>query len=155
MIPVSHQDQPPTKCRKATLRTSPKRQAPDIPLLEILQSIEPPTATCPVGTAWPTTHGAPVMLSMQSFKPVPIHTQTSYPASTYIPEQMHPSYTPEQMHPTPARMPTDSPHRHMVDPYCQLPTRSFPTYFLSPHSNITTATTPSMLIRYISKPLPT
>ena len=122
MVPVSHQDLQPTKCRKATRRTSPIRQSPDTPLLEILQTIEPSVATCPVGTAWPNTHGAPV--------------QTSHPASPYIPEQMRSSYIPEQVHPMPARMPTVSPHRHMADPSCQLSTRSFPTYFPSPHSNM-------------------
>ena len=130
MVPVSHQDVPPTKCRKATFRTSPKRQAVDIPLLEILHSIEPPTATCPIATAWPTTHGAPM----------PIHT---HPPGTYVPEHMHPSHAPEQIHPMPARMPTDSPHRHMADPSCQISTRSFPTFFPSPHSNMDSPSYPA------------
>ena len=119
MVPVSHQDVPPTKCRKATLRTSPKRQAVDIPLLEILHSIEPPP--CPVPTSY--TQSAPV----------PVRTLTS---GAHVPERMHPSHASEQIHPMPARMPTDFPHRYMADPSCQLSTRSLPTYFPSPHSNM-------------------
>ena len=129
MVPVSHQDVPPTKCRKATLRTSPKRQAVDIPLLEILQSIEPPP--CPVPTAY--THNAPV----------PIRT---LPPGTYVPEHMHPPHAPEQIHPMPDRVSTDSLYRHVsaqalangakTDPSRQISTRSYPTRFPSPPSNM-------------------
>ena len=125
MVPVSHPDVPPTKCRKATLRASPKRQAVDIPLLEILHSIEPPP--CPVPTSY--TQSAPV----------PVRT---LPSGAHVPERMHPSHAPEQIHPMPDRMHSDSSYRHLLaqaaangaktDPSRQLSIPSYSTRFPSP-----------------------